>query len=203
MLMRFSFVFLFFANILFAQSWDWALSAKTDTLKRSYQTMRVELAVEKFSPALPKFGTPLFSQLLSIGDNVQKNSQVMWSKTLSGKIEVLWIEDALSPNKTFTYQLKISTTPFVTNPVTFKLTKNDSGIDILHGDKPVYRYQDIYDPDHYGETRKPFNHVYGSDGKYITKGNEGNYPHQRGIFMGWDINGHGYWTDGGGIGANS
>ena len=63
----------------------------------------------------------------------------------------------------------------------------------------VYRYQDIYDPANYGATRRPFNHVYGTDGQYITKGDGGSdYPHQRGIFMGWIVNGHGYWTDAGG-----
>lgn len=189
---------LIFAASAFAQTWQWNLSATTDSLKRSFQPMRVEIPVAQFDPALPKDPVPLYCQLQLVGETTGKTSQVLWSKTDPSKVVVVWMEESLLPKKAYQYQLTITQTPPPTAATTFKLTKVDSGIDVAHGANMVYRYQDVYDPAFYGETRRPFNHVYGTDGKYITKGNEGEHPHQRGIFMGWDINGHGYWTDGGG-----
>ncbi len=187
-----------FTNSVFSQSWDWTLSTTTDSLPRKYQAMLVEIPAANFDPAIPKAGTPLYGQLKLLGENVNKSVQILWSKNDAGKVNVMWMEESLLPQKNYNYQLTISTNSSSSPQEIFKISKVDSGIDILHGNRPVYRYQDIYDPNFYGETRRPFNHVYGSDGKYITKGGDGNYPHQRGIFMGWDINGHGYWTDGGG-----
>ena len=96
------------------------------------------------------------------------------------------MEESLVPKKAYQYGLSITQTPPAGAVTGFKLTKGDSGIDVAHGEKRIYRYQDIHDPAKSGETRKPFHHVYGTDGKYSTKGNEGEHPHQRGIFMGWD-----------------
>jgi hypothetical protein len=183
----------------FAQSWQWALSASTDTLKRSYQPMRVEIAASQFDPALPKDPVPLYAQLSGAGGATgARVAQALWTKAEAGKVVVMWMEESMLPNQAYKYQLSLSTTAPSTAPSAFKLTKVDSGIDVAYGTRNIYRYQDVFDAAKSGETRKPFNHVYGSDGKYITKGNEGEHPHQRGIFMGWNINTHGYWTDGGG-----
>lgn len=186
-----------FAVSAFPQSWQGSLKTTTDSLARSYQPMRVEIPIAQFEPALPKDPVALYGHLKAAGESAEKTSQVLWSRADPGKIVVMWMEESLLPGRTYQYQLTIDGTPPAAGDG-FKLTKVDSGIDVAHGSTPVYRYQDVYDPAHYGETRRPFNHVYGTDGKYITKGNEGEHPHQRGIFMGWDINGHGYWTDGGG-----
>jgi hypothetical protein len=186
------------ASSIHAQTWQWTLSSTTDSLKRSFQPMRAEIPASQFEPALPKDPVPLYAQLQKIGEATVRPSQVMWSKTDAGKVVVMWMEESLLPNQAYKYQLSITQTAPAGAAANFKLTKVDSGIDVAHGPTNVYRYQDVYDAANYGETRRPFNHVYGSDGKYLTKGNEGEHPHQRGIFMGWDINGHGYWTDGGG-----
>ena len=182
----------------FAQSWQWALGTTTDSLRRSFQPMRVEIPVAQFDPALPKDAVPLYGKLQVAGESAAKPSQVLWSKADPTKVVVMWMEESLLPKKAYQYQLTITLAPDPGAIADFKLTKVDSGIDVSHGANMVYRYQDIHDPAKSGETRRPFNHVYGTDNKYITKGNEGEHPHQRGIFMGWDINGHGYWTDGGG-----
>ncbi|MDB5106524.1 MAG: hypothetical protein JWP91_4213 [Fibrobacteres bacterium] len=189
---------LLIASSVFAQSWQWTLNTATDSLKRSFQPMRVEIPVSQFDPALPKDPVALYAQLQMVGETSGRAAQVQWNKSDAGKITVMWMEESLLPNKAYKYQLTVTQTPPPGAAAPFKLTKVDSGIDVAHGDKMVYRYQDVYDAANYGETRRPFNHVYGTDGKYITKGNEGEHPHQRGIFMGWDIGGHGYWTDGGG-----
>jgi Methane oxygenase PmoA len=187
-----------FASSVFAQTWQWALSTSTDSLKRSFQPMRVEIPAAQFEPALPKDPVRLYGQLQMVGEAGTKTSQVLWSKTDPSKVVVMWMEESLLPQKAYNYQLTITQAPPSVAAIDFKLTKADSGIDVAHGANMVYRYQDVYDAANYGETRKPFNHVYGTDGKYITKGNEGEHPHQRGIFMGWSINDHGYWTDAGG-----
>lgn len=187
-----------FAASVFGQTWQWNLTTTTDSLKRSFQPMRVEIPATQFEPALPKDPAPLYSQLRLSGEAAIRPSQVIWSKADPGKIVVMWMEASLLPQKSHQYGLTITQAPDPGAMAGFKLTKVDSGVDIAHGATMVYRYQDIHDPANSGATRRPFNHVYGTDGKYITKGNEGEHPHQRGIFMGWDINGHGYWTDGGG-----
>jgi hypothetical protein len=197
-MIRFGILGLVSASSIFAQSWQWTLNTTTDSLKRIYQPMRVEIPVSQFEPALPKDPVPLYGQLLMAGENASRPSQVLWSRTDPSKVVVMWMEESLAPKKAYQYGLTITQAPSPGAVAGFKLTKGDSGIDVAHGARMVYRYQDIHDPAKSGETRKPFNHVYGTDGKYITKGNEGEHPHQRGIFMGWDINGHGYWTDGGG-----
>jgi hypothetical protein len=187
----------FLSASVHAQSWPWALSTTTDSLKRSFQPMRVEIPAAQFEPALPKDPVPLYAQLSMIGGGT-RTAQALWTKADAGKVAILWMEEVLAPNTVYKYQLTLSTIAPPAAPTSFKLTDGDSGIDVAYGTRNIYRYQDIYDEKNYGETRKPFHHVYGSDGKYITKGNEGEHPHQRGIFMGWTLHDHGYWTDAGG-----
>lgn len=180
-----------------AQSWQFTLRSDTDSLKRVYQAMRAEIPVSLFDPALPKPPGSLQASLQSDGAPGSKTAQVLWDPAFPDKVSVLWMEESLLPHKALAWRLKID--PIAgAGPAGFKTVKADSGIDVIHGTTKVYRYQDVYDPAQYGLTRRPFNHVYGSDGKYISKGNEGEHPHQRGIMMGWNVNGHGYWTNGGG-----
>ena len=181
-----------------AQSWQWALSAATDSLKRGFQPMRVEIPAAQFDPALPKEPVALYAQITATGELGTRTAQVQWTKADADKVVVLWMEESLAAKSAYGWQLTLSSTAPASAAPTFKLTKVDSGIDVAYGAKNIYHYQDVYNEKFYGETRKPFNHVYGTDGKYITKGNEGEHPHQRGIFMGWNLHEHGYWTDGGG-----
>jgi hypothetical protein len=186
------------ASACLAQSWQFTLKATTDSLKRLYQPMRVEIPASQFDPALPKPPAEYRAYIQMDGVPGDKPAQVLYTAADPSKVSILWMEEALAPNKAFTWRLQVAPPPSGAGPVEWKTVKADSGIDVMHGTTKVYRYQDVYDPAKQGETRKPWNHVYGSDGKYITKGNEGEHPHQRGIMMGWNLNGHGYWTDAGG-----
>lgn len=44
----------------------------------------------------------------------------------------------------------------------------------------------VYDPAHALETCKPFHHVHAPDGRLLTKGQGGEYPHHRALFLGWN-----------------
>jgi hypothetical protein len=43
-----------------------------------------------------------------------------------------------------------------------------------------------HDPAHHLETCKVFHHVFSPDGRLLTKGQGGEYPHHRGLFLGWN-----------------
>jgi len=59
-------------------------------------------------------------------------------------------------------------------------------LDVLRDGKPVARYMYAHDPQKKVETNKPFLHVFDAEGKTpITNGPGGEYPHHRGIFIGW------------------
>lgn len=188
---------LLYASAFGAQAWDFTLRAGTDSLKRMFQPMRVEIPVAQFEPALPKTPTGLDATLRKDGAAGERPAQVLWTAANAATITILWMEEGLAPSQSHSWRLQVST-PSGAVPAGFKTVKVDSGIDVVHGTNKVYRYQDIHDPAKSGETRRPWNHIYGSDGKYISKGNEGEHPHQRGVMMGWNVNGHGYWTNGGG-----
>jgi hypothetical protein len=61
--------------------------------------------------------------------------------------------------------------------------------ELLYGAQPVLRYMYAYDtstPDRLKETFKVFHHVFGpGTGTLITNGAGGQYPHHRGLFVGW------------------
>ncbi|MBM3860320.1 MAG: hypothetical protein FJ395_11795 [Verrucomicrobia bacterium] len=71
---------------------------------------------------------------------------------------------------------------------TFKDTKGKH-LDVLQDGKLLARYMCAYDnssPEKIELTGKPFLHVFDPDGKTpITNGPGGEYPHHRGIFIGW------------------
>jgi hypothetical protein len=189
---------LLLASACCAQSWQFTLRATTDTLKRIYQPMRVEIPVTQFDPALPKTPSEFRASIQKDGAAGEKPAQVLWTAANASTVSILWMEENLAPSISHTWRLQVTPPPSGAGPAEFKTVKADSGIDVIHGTRKVYRYQDIHDPAKSGETRRPFNHIYGSDGGYISKGNEGEHPHQRGVMMGWNVNGHGYWTNGGG-----
>jgi len=43
-----------------------------------------------------------------------------------------------------------------------------------------------YDPARHADTCKVFHHVFAPDGRLLTKGLGGEYPHHRGLFVGWN-----------------
>ena len=63
-------------------------------------------------------------------------------------------------------------------------------LDVLRDGKNVARYMCGYDtatPERRDETYKPYLHVFDTDGREpITKGPGGEFPHHRGIFIGWN-----------------
>jgi hypothetical protein len=63
-------------------------------------------------------------------------------------------------------------------------------LDVLFKGKPVVRYQYAFDaitPERLLETYKPYVHVLDADGKeLITKGPGGDFPHHRGLVIGWN-----------------
>lgn len=59
-------------------------------------------------------------------------------------------------------------------------------LDVFGGSKRLARYLYAHDPQRPTETNKPFLHVFDPDGQIpITNGPGGEYPHHRGIFIGW------------------
>ena len=62
-------------------------------------------------------------------------------------------------------------------------------LDLLYGDEPVLRYMYAFDTsteERREETTKVYHHVFGpGTGTRITKGAGGQYPHHRGLFVGW------------------
>ncbi|MCX7887150.1 MAG: PmoA family protein, partial [Verrucomicrobiae bacterium] len=73
-------------------------------------------------------------------------------------------------------------------------------LDVLRNQKLLARYLYANDPARPTETDKPFLHVFDPDGQFpITNGPGGEYPHHRGIFIGWrklTVNGkpHDFWS---------
>jgi hypothetical protein len=43
-----------------------------------------------------------------------------------------------------------------------------------------------FDPQHFADTCKVWHHVYAPDGRLLSKGLGGDYPHHRGLFLGWN-----------------
>ncbi|MDB5051250.1 MAG: hypothetical protein JWO30_4321 [Fibrobacteres bacterium] len=67
---------------------------------------------------------------------------------------------------------------------TFKFQDAAGDLDLLYGDKPVYRLMTRYDGK--DSTKKVFHHVYGFHGEgFITKGAGRLWGHHRGIWLGW------------------
>jgi hypothetical protein len=71
----------------------------------------------------------------------------------------------------------------------FRETAGES-LEVLRDGKIVARYMTGYDtssPERREETYKPYLHVFDAEGREpITKGPGGNFPHHRGIFVGWN-----------------
>ena len=91
------------------------------------------------------------------------------------------------------------------SPFTTKAVEN-SHFDVFHDGRRAVRYVIAWDPDRYKETYKPFLHVFDAQGASpITNGAHGKqYPHHRGIFIGWtrlgfDGKRYGFWGMGGGV----
>jgi hypothetical protein len=64
-------------------------------------------------------------------------------------------------------------------------------LDILHEGKPLVRYMYEYDAERRLETYKPWHHVMDATGTdTITKGDGGQFPHHRAIYIGWNRLGH-------------
>lgn len=71
----------------------------------------------------------------------------------------------------------------------WKIDETSGMADLMLGDRPVVRYMFAYDlstPARRNETYKVFHHVFGPGTKtLITKGAGGDYPHHRGIYLGF------------------
>lgn len=66
----------------------------------------------------------------------------------------------------------------------FRFQDASGNLDLLYGDKPVYRLMTYYDGK--DSTKKVFHHVYGFHGEgFITKGAGRLWGHHRGIWLGW------------------
>lgn len=70
-------------------------------------------------------------------------------------------------------------------------TSNEQGTaDLKYGDQPVLRYMFAYDtstPERLTATFKVFHHVFGpGTDTLITNGPSGQYPHHRGLYVGWN-----------------
>lgn len=69
---------------------------------------------------------------------------------------------------------------------TFRFVPGPGHLDLLHGNRPVYRHVTAFDSTRLSETFKVFHHLYGFHGEgFLTKGSEGTYPHQRGLSLAW------------------
>ena len=72
-------------------------------------------------------------------------------------------------------------------------------LDVVYGGRTVARYMYAFDSDRWDETYKPYLHVMNADGDQpITKGPGGQFPHHRGIFIGynrlaWDGSNYDLW----------
>ncbi|HUU92660.1 MAG TPA: DUF6807 family protein [Phycisphaerae bacterium] len=95
--------------------------------------------------------------------------------------------------------------PAADSPFSAKLQEGQY-FDVFHNGRRAVRYVIAWDPDRYKETYKPFLHVFDAEGASpITNGTAAKqYPHHRGIFIGWTKLGfggkrYGFWGMGGGV----
>lgn len=76
-----------------------------------------------------------------------------------------------------------------TEGFSFQDTAGDH-LDVSLNGKPLVRYQYAFDastPERLNETYKPYLHVLHADGSgVLTKGAGGEFPHHRGLFLGWN-----------------
>ena len=71
-------------------------------------------------------------------------------------------------------------------PWPFSIVERSDARTLLVDDRPVLRFECAFDPDNLELTKKPFHQVIAaSDGQPITKGAGGQFPHHRGLFLGW------------------
>ena len=114
-----------------------------------------------------------------------------------GKAQALlvgWVAPKLEAGKPVQYELTLQPSGG-DEPAAgaFRFADGDGYRDLFHGERPVWRYMNAYDPDNREATYKPYLQVYGfgpAGGAgavpFITKGPGGQYPHHRGLYVGWN-----------------
>lgn len=115
--------------------------------------------------------------------------------TTGGKVTGLrlyWVEPDLAAGKTKVY--KIEQVQDKRSPQVFKFVEGENYRDLLFGTANVWRHDQLkYDPAKHVPTFKHFHQVYDFHGNgFITQGNDGKqYPHHRGLYIGWSKTGMG------------
>ena len=74
----------------------------------------------------------------------------------------------------------------------FHFAKGPDWRQLRFGDQPIWRRVFAFEPAHLDDTLRPYLHLFGfHEEGFVTKGLGGLYPHQRGLFLGWEKTGFG------------
>lgn len=86
-----------------------------------------------------------------------------------------------------TYRLVLAGEPALPAAATFATESLDEARELRHGGLPLLRHESPFDRSDFDRTSKPIWHLYvpGTD-TLLTKGLGGEYPHHRGLFLGWN-----------------
>lgn len=106
-----------------------------------------------------------------------------------------WLEPGLSAGEKRSFEVWRFADGTKAGGAKFQFKDEGDHRDLVLGDRPVWRHNNlVYDPAAHDATYKQFHHVYTFDGKgFVTKGVGGQYPHHRGLFIGWKAGGGDYW----------
>lgn len=105
----------------------------------------------------------------------------------SPRCRVRWI--ARNTLRVGNVELRAKVVPDWQAPSPFQLrslaTSGDAELE--HLGRRIWRRRARFDPDDFEATYKPYHEVFASDGRtLITKGAGGDFPHHRGLFVGWN-----------------
>jgi Methane oxygenase PmoA len=113
----------------------------------------------------------------------------------SDQLTVFWVEPALAAGapQQRTLRLKPARQPSQIELADgFHFSNGPDWRQLRYIDQPIWRRVFAYEPAHLDDTLRPYLHLFGfHEEGFVTKGLGGLYPHQRGLFLGWERTGFG------------
>lgn len=98
-------------------------------------------------------------------------------------VELAFLARGLEAGRALERELVLE--PDVERSGRFELVEEDGARELRRSGVPLWRHELARDPERHEETFRPYTHLFGPDGRRLTKGPGGEYPHHRGVFCGW------------------
>ncbi len=132
---------------------------------------------------------PWTARLLATSDAPLVPCEVIAMSALPGaerRGELRFVVDSLAADATHAYRLELGATP-ASPTATFRIDDATDARTLTAGAHPLLRHETAFDRDSFEATKKPIWHLFDpASGVQITKGTGGEFPHHRGLFLGWN-----------------